>query len=233
MSVAALTRKFKRNLARRSDVALHLMQHASLVVGLIFFLGAINVFAKSPPAQPQSLPAPLAPELRVLPAAASAAAPAATVESLSSPLQRALSWVAKRYRVSPDALRPIFEVAQVVGRERQIDPLLIVAIIGVESGFNPFAESVKGARGLMQVIPRFHLDKVPEGAGESALLDPLINVRVGVHVLEEAIRRQGGLEAGLQYYSGALDGEPVYANRVLAEKEKLEQAGRVKASESA
>jgi len=200
-----------------------------MVVGLIFFFGALNVFAKSGPRQEAVAAA--APEVRVL-AAADDEGPSGASAPLPAALQRALALVAKRYRVSPEALQPIFEVAQIVGRERHIDPLLIVAMIGIESGFNPFAESVKGARGLMQVIPRFHLDKVPEGAGEAALLDPVINVRVGVHVLEEAIRRQGGLEAGLQYYAGASDGEPVYANRVLAEKERLEQAGRPKASEA-
>jgi soluble lytic murein transglycosylase-like protein len=38
---------------------------------------------------------------------------------------------------------PVFEAAQTVGRERRVDPLLIIAIIGIESRFNPFAESVR------------------------------------------------------------------------------------------
>ena len=83
-----------------------------------------------------------------------------------------------------------------------------------------------GARGLMQIIPRFHRDKVPEGAGDGSLLDPLVNIRVGVHVLEEAIRRRGGLVAGLQYYAGSSESEGSYASKVLAEKERLEQAAR-------
>ena len=113
-----------------------------------------------------------------------------------------------------------------IGKERRIDPLLIVAIIGIESGFNPFAESAMGARGLMQIIPRFHRDKVPEGAGDGSLLDPLINIRVGVYVLEVAIRRRCGLVAGLQYYAGSSEPAGNYANKVLAEKERLEQAAR-------
>jgi soluble lytic murein transglycosylase-like protein len=128
--------------------------------------------------------------------------------------------------VSPEALVPVFEVAQLIGQERRIDPLLIVAIIGIESGFNPFAESAMGARGLMQIIPRLHRDKVPEGAGDGSLLDPLVNIRVGVQVLEEAIRRRGGLVAGLQYYAGSSEPEGSYASKVLAEKQRLEQAAR-------
>jgi hypothetical protein len=47
-----------------------------------------------------------------------------------------------------------------------------------------------------------------------------------VYVLEEAIRRSGGLVAGLQYYAGSSDPEGSYASKVLAEKERLEQAAR-------
>ena len=116
-----------------------------------------------------------------------------------------------------------------VGQERRIDPLLIVAIIGVESGFNPFAESSFGAQGLMQVIPRFHMDKLPGGANGRAFLDPVTNIRVGASVLQEAIQRRGGLTAGLQYYAGSSDAAGSYANKVMAEKARLEQAAQRRA----
>jgi soluble lytic murein transglycosylase-like protein len=145
---------------------------------------------------------------------------------LSPRMQGALNYVTRRYHVSPDALLPVFELAQMIGQERRIDPLLIVAVIGVESGFNPFAESTMGAQGLMQIIPRFHLDKVPDGAGDRPFLDPAINLRIGVNVLEEAIRLRGGLIPGLQYYAGSSDPEGAYASKVLAEKERLEHAAR-------
>jgi soluble lytic murein transglycosylase-like protein len=140
-------------------------------------------------------------------------------------MQGALDYVTRRYRVSQEALLPVFETAQMAGRARQIDPLLIVAIIGIESGFNPFAESSVGAQGLMQIMPRFHMDKVPAGAGNQPFFDPVINIKVGVSVLEEAIRRAGGLVPGLQYYAGSTtDPESGYAGKVLAEKQRLEQA---------
>ena len=65
---------------------------------------------------------------------------------LSPRMQSAVDYVTRRYRVSEGALVPVFELAQSAGRERRIDPLLIVAVIGIESGFNPFAESPLGAR---------------------------------------------------------------------------------------
>ena len=51
---------------------------------------------------------------------------------------------------------------------------------------------------------------------------------VAVKVLEEAIRRKGGLVAGLQQYAGSSDPEGAYASKVLAEKDRLEQATRRK-----
>ncbi|MDR2614083.1 MAG: hypothetical protein LBC91_01980 [Candidatus Accumulibacter sp.] len=63
-----------------------------------------------------------------------------------------------------------------------------------------------------------------EGRGVRHLFDPAVNIQVGVRVLEEAIRRRGGLTAGLQYYAGSSDASGRYANKVLAEKARLEKA---------
>lgn len=177
------------------------------------------------------------PALATLPAAETAgtgdAAAASSGGIAAKPLppgmRVALEAAAQRYRVSPDALQPIFAAAQDAARERNLDPLLLIAIIGIESGFNPYAQSPMGAQGLMQVIPRFHQDKLPYDAGKQAFLDPVINVQVGARILQEAIRRQGGLMEGLQYYGGVIDDpDQAYANRVLAEKQRIEQAQRRK-----
>lgn len=152
--------------------------------------------------------------------------PSETPPSALNPRMRgALDYVSRRYRVSTDALQPIFATAQTVGRELHLDPLLIIAVIGVESGFNPFSQSVFGAQGLMQVVPRFHLDKLPDEAAPAAFLDPVTNVQVGARVLKESISRNGGLEDGLQQFGGASnDPERRYSLKVLAEKQRLEQA---------
>jgi hypothetical protein len=146
---------------------------------------------------------------------------------LSPRMRGALGYVSRRYRVSTEALEPIFATAQASGKELRIDPLLIIAVIGVESGFNPFSQSVVGAKGLMQVVPRYHLDKLPEEADRLAFLDPVTNVRVGAKVLHESIRRSGGVETGLQQFAGAPnDLERRYSSKVLAERQRLEQAAQ-------
>lgn len=151
--------------------------------------------------------------------------PEAPSSALNPRMRGALDYVSRRYRVSTEALQPIFATAQTVGRELHLDPLLIIAVIGVESGFNPFSQSVVGAQGLMQVMPRFHLDKLPDEAAPAAFLDPVTNVQVGARVLKESISRNGGLEDGLQQFGGASnDPERRYSLKVLAEKQRLEQA---------
>ena len=222
---ASLT--LKKSMARSLDAVSSFIQYAVMIAGLLFVLGIVSVvfnesesennkdsiLAKVVPAEAAELP-------REVPDALSSA------PSMKPHLVGVLEYVKRRYRVSPEAVMPVFEVAELIGKERRIDPLLILAIIGVESGFNPFAESNMGARGLMQVIPRFHMDKVPEGMGSRHFFDPAVNIRVGVHVLEEAIRRRGGLTAGLQSYAGSSDAEGGYATKVLAEKARLEKAAR-------
>jgi soluble lytic murein transglycosylase-like protein len=146
-------------------------------------------------------------------------------EALNPRMLGAMDYVSRRYHVSSDALQPIFVTAQATGRQLKLDPLLIIAVIGIESRFNPFSESVVGAKGLMQVMPQFHQDKLPEDADQAAFLNPVINVQVGAKVLKESIRRHGGLENGLQQFGGA-SSDPArrYSSKVLAEKQRLEQA---------
>ena len=113
--------------------------------------------------------------------------------------QRAVSeFIAKRYRVAQDAISGFVATAYRAGTEWKVDPLLILAVMAIESRYNPVAESAMGARGLMQVIPKFHGDKLLEHGGET--------------------------ETALQMYAGAFD-EPssAYAFKVLAERARLEQ----------
>lgn len=137
------------------------------------------------------------------------------------------NYVSRRYRIAPETTEVFVGAAQEAGREVGLDPLLIIAVMAVESRFNPVAESVVGAKGLMQVVPRHHMDKLMEHGGAGAVLDPTTNIALGARILKEYIRRTGSLEAGLQFYNGALaDPSSQYAQKVLAEREKLQQAVR-------
>jgi len=145
-------------------------------------------------------------------------------ESAAEREQRAVTeFIAKRYRVSDQAVAGFVSAAYRAGAENSVDPLLILAVAAIESRYNPVAESVTGAKGLMQVITKFHLEKLLDHGGEHALLDPEVNIAVGAQILREYQRRFGDTETALQMYAGAFD-EPTsqYANKVLAEKARLE-----------
>lgn len=136
-------------------------------------------------------------------------------------------FIAKRYRVSQDAITGFVASAYRAAGEHKLDPLLILAVMAVESRYNPVAESNMGAKGLMQIIAKFHQDKLLEHGGEPALLVPEVNIQVGAQILREYLRRFGELETALQMYGGAFD-EPnsLYAGKVLAERARLAQAAR-------
>jgi len=138
---------------------------------------------------------------------------------------RALSeFVAKRYRVSQDVAFDLVSLAHQEGNRFQLDPLLIIAVIAIESRFNPIAESGAGAKGLMQIIPKYHSEKLDEFGGEHAVFDPATNIQVGSRILREYIRRTGNVGIALQMYAGALgDSEDQYTNKVLTERGRLQQ----------
>ena len=134
------------------------------------------------------------------------------------------TFVARHYRVARESARDMVHAAFREGRQNGVDPVLILAVIAVESRFNPIAESEQGAVGLMQIVPRFHMDKV-EAASAPSFLPPRANIAIGARILKESIRRGGGEAAGLQLYNGSFDDETrAYANRVLAERRRLEEA---------
>ena len=132
-------------------------------------------------------------------------------------------WLARRYHVAPEPVSRLVQEAWEVGAKAGLDPTLILAVMAVESSFNPFAQSAVGAQGLMQVMTKVHNDKYEAFGGNHAAFDPVTNLRVGVQVLKECIGRAGSLEAGLRYYVGAanLDEDGGYANKVLSEQQAL------------
>jgi hypothetical protein len=152
-------------------------------------------------------------EARVSPADALAAdlsepdaiarATAADPRELSRQQAAVAHWLARRYKVAPEPISRLVQEAWKVGDRAGLDPTLILAVMAVESSFNPFAQSPVGAQGLMQVMTKVHDDKYEAFGGTLAAFDPVTNLRVGVQVLKECIARAGSLEAGLRFYVGA------------------------------
>jgi hypothetical protein len=146
-----------------------------------------------------------------------------------NPRHLALSeFLAKRYKVSRAVTLDLVEIAHAAGQQIGIDPLLIIAVIAVESRFNPIAESVAGAKGLMQIIPKYHAAKFREFGGDKyAVFDPETNILVGAKILKEYLARTGSLSTALQLYVGAAtDDDETYSDKVMTEKQRLQQVIR-------
>jgi soluble lytic murein transglycosylase-like protein len=155
---------------------------------------------------------------------ASERATAANPNELPKPQAAVALWLSKKYRVAPEPLSALVSEAYEVGEMSKLDPTLILAVMAIESRFNPFAQSPVGAQGLMQVMTKIHSAKYESFGGTFAAFDPLANLRVGVKVLKDCIAITGSLEAGLRYYVGASssDTEGGYAGKVMAEYAKLQ-----------
>jgi soluble lytic murein transglycosylase-like protein len=149
-----------------------------------------------------------------------ARATAADLKALTRQQAQLATWIARRYKVAPEPIGALVQEAWEIGQRAQLDPTLILAIMAIESSFNPFAQSPVGAQGLMQVMTRVHDQKYDAFGGKHAAFDPISNLRVGVLVLKECILRAGSLQEGLRHYVGAalLEGDGGYVGRVLAEQ---------------
>ncbi|MHB8949305.1 MAG: lytic transglycosylase domain-containing protein [Rhodoferax sp.] len=140
-------------------------------------------------------------------------------------------WLSKKYRVAPEPLSALVAEAYKLSERTKLDPTLILAVMAIESRFNPFAQSPVGAQGLMQVMTHVHRDKYENFGGKLAAFDPVTNLQVGVKVLQECIKRAGSVEGGLRYYVGAanMDDDGGYAGKVIAEHARLQMVAQGRA----
>ncbi len=140
---------------------------------------------------------------------------------------RIAAWISKRYRVSRVAVKEIVLASYDAAERHNVDPHLVLAVIAVESSFNPFAESSVGASGLMQVMPQIHADKFQPFGGTETALDPRINIYVGSAIIREYLARYGDLEAALRAYVGVgPDGETLYPEKIIGMRANIQAAAR-------
>ena len=134
-------------------------------------------------------------------------------------------WLSRKYHVAAEPLSALVAEAYELGDKHRLEPTLLLAVMAVESGFNPFAQSPVGAQGLMQVMTHIHSDKYENFGGQFAAFDPVSNLRVGAKVLEDCINRAGSVQGGLKLYVGAGNAEEDggYAAKVVAEQARLKR----------
>lgn len=100
------------------------------------------------------------------------------VGSVSDPKSGDLKWLAKQHNRSTSYDRMIEQYAD----QYNVDPILVRAVIQVESDFHPNCLSNKGARGLMQLMP-----ETAQRYGVKDIFDPEENIRGGVAYLADLL----------------------------------------------
>jgi soluble lytic murein transglycosylase-like protein len=90
-------------------------------------------------------------------------------------------------------------------RRHDLPQTLVLAVIAVESRFDPYAVSQKGALGLMQVLPSTGAPVARRlgipWRGPQTLFDPSANVQIGVAYLRELVDRYANVRAALAAYN--------------------------------
>ncbi|WP_255532880.1 transglycosylase SLT domain-containing protein [Polynucleobacter sp. CS-Odin-A6] len=128
-----------------------------------------------------------------------------------------------KYKLDRAKIEEYVSNAVLIAKEVNIDPVLLLAVISVESNFNPNIKSHAGAEGLMQVMTSIHRDKYALYGGAADAVKPEVNIRVGAYILKYLIATSGSLRTGLKYYVGAANAENDggYTDKVMAERNHL------------
>lgn len=115
---------------------------------------------------------------------------------------------------------PLIEEA---ARDNGLDPLLLHAVIRAESGYNPNALSVKGASGLMQLLP-----VTGKRYGVKDLFDPRENIRGGAKYLKDLLALfENNLELALAGYNAGEGSVLRAGNRIPNYRETLAYVPKV------
>lgn len=150
---------------------------------------------------------------------------ATSVKGLSKDQVAVTYWLSRRYRVSPEPIAALVTEAWSVGERSQVSPTLILAIMAIESKFNPFTAGTQGAMGLMQIDPEVHMTELTPFGGRLAVFDPVTNLRVGARYLQDLILQSESIEEALRRYAAASGQteEALYIERVLNEQKFLDK----------
>jgi soluble lytic murein transglycosylase-like protein len=136
---------------------------------------------------------------------------------------RFINYLKAHWKTPEELAQTVVRTAIQQSQSTGLPVTLILAVIAKESSFRPTVESSYGAQGLMQVVPRFHAEKL-EGRPEGALLNPEHNIEVGSWVLVEYLdKAKGDARKALRKYSG---GANAYYERVMRYQAQFERVSQ-------
>lgn len=115
--------------------------------------------------------------------------------------QAAVQWVMEQsvVNLSVRAANQIVDYAYWHATRLELDPFMVLAVMRLESGYNAKAVSREGAKGLMQVLGRFHRKEL----GGRNIYDQVVNIEVGTNILGECMKAsKGNMLKTFNCYSG-------------------------------
>jgi soluble lytic murein transglycosylase len=152
-----------------------------------------------------------------------------TFTALSELIQRTYDGALSRFVMKLIFPRPYPELIQKIATQEKLDPLLVQSLIKQESAFDRSALSSSGAAGMMQLMPFTAVDVDPT-VQRADLLDPEVNIRIGVKYLRQLIERFDG---NFAYAIAGYNAGPNAVDRWIRElKEKKGKHGLLEFIES-
>lgn len=128
-------------------------------------------------------------------------------------------YINQKFKVNKSISEDIVYAAYIEAYKKQFSPLLLLSLIENESSFNPKATSHVGARGLTQIMPEIHSDKIEKYNADLTRVHD--NIKVGATVLKEYLDKyNGNMVLALQQYNGSLKDKSLkYSNNIFAQME--------------
>ena len=107
-----------------------------------------------------------------------------------------------------------------------LDERMIFSIISAESGFDKHAVSTAGAFGLMQVITKYHIDKIIASKSVNASPEPFAidtNIFLGTWIYKDCSKKYSTLSQALKCYNGSVGLSTNYDKKVIAKLKELKE----------
>jgi soluble lytic murein transglycosylase-like protein len=151
------------------------------------------------------------------------------LQQRAAQVKRLTDYIQETFRLPRYKTVAIVSEAVYNAGKNDLDPALVLAVIAVESTFRERVVSHAGARGLMQVMPEAHPEKVRAIGGVDALFDPRKNIATGARILLEYLNMSGGnLRRALLRYNGSLSNpQSDYPGKVMGLYRKFRQLAQL------
>lgn len=139
----------------------------------------------------------------------------------TSPTQSAIVQLISKETKATVSMSDIVRIVSAVFKETKkhgIDPFLMISVIKTESTYRPGARNKSGARGLTQVVPRWHRDKIK---GRN-IMNIETNIEVGTQIFADCLaRNEGNVKKASRCYSGNASN---YASKLKAGHNEVRKA---------